>query len=82
MTVEEIIRIVKANVDKSVILKFGSGGIMAGVILTVDREGFVYDPDPPHPKAGSETFCPTQGLVCGVTSLECVELASGRQSLD
>ena len=28
MTVDEIIRIVKANVDKSVILKFGSGEII------------------------------------------------------
>ena len=48
MTVDEINRIVKTNVDKSVILKFDSGEIIAAVILTVDREGFVYDPDPPE----------------------------------
>ena len=56
MTVDEIIRIVKANVDKSVILKFGSGKIMAGVILTVDREGFVYDPDPPETRKANPLY--------------------------
>ena len=46
MTVNEIIQIVKENVDKSDVLKLHSGEIMAAVILTVDVEGFVYDPDP------------------------------------
>jgi hypothetical protein len=56
MTVDEIIRIVKANVDRSVILKFGSGEIMAGVILTVDREGFVYDPGPPETRKANPLY--------------------------
>ncbi len=48
MTVDEIIQIVKANVDKSVVLKFDSGEVMTAVVVTVDVEGFVYDPDPPE----------------------------------
>jgi len=48
MTIDEIIQVVKANAGNSVIMKFTSGEVLVAEVLTVDAEGFVYDPDPPE----------------------------------
>jgi len=43
MTREEIVRALKANLNKTVILKFAGGFVMQATPLTVAAEGFIHD---------------------------------------
>jgi hypothetical protein len=43
MTLDEIIRVVRANVDKLVIITPKTGEADLALVLTVDDEGLVYD---------------------------------------
>jgi hypothetical protein len=43
MTVDEIIELVKANVDNVITVTYKSGEVDTALVLTVDDEGFVYD---------------------------------------
>ena len=56
MTVDEIIQIAKANIGKSVTMKFDSGAILTAEVRSVDDEGFVYDPDPPETRTTNPLY--------------------------
>jgi len=43
MTLDEIIRVVRANVDKLVIITHKTGEVDLALVLTVDDEGLLYD---------------------------------------
>jgi len=43
MTREEIVRVLKANLNKTVTLKFTDGFVTQATPLTVDAEGFIHD---------------------------------------
>ena len=43
MTREEIVQALKANLNKTVTLKFADGFITQATPLTVDAEGFIHD---------------------------------------
>ena len=43
MTIEEMAAITKANIDRTVTVRFRNGESDLALVLTVDDEGFVYD---------------------------------------
>jgi hypothetical protein len=43
MTVDEIIKLVRTNVDQVIVVKYRTGEVDMALVLTVDAEGFVYD---------------------------------------